>query len=144
RLAVTPVQRTSGDQADILTALAKLRAEPREAPILVDAIRISLREPGRICRQPPVRFRALLEGARADLARHLERQGSERPNQDNVSLNFLITVEYPVRFGLVPPAGEGLRRLSGFVRLRVNPTPRSAQHSANCSKLAQGQCEPKT
>jgi RNA polymerase sigma-70 factor (ECF subfamily) len=92
RPAVTPVQRTSGDQADILTALAKLRAEQREALILVDAIRISLGEAGRICRQPPVRFRALLEGARADLARHLERQGSERPNQDNVSLNFLMTV----------------------------------------------------
>jgi RNA polymerase sigma-70 factor (ECF subfamily) len=87
RPGVTPVQRTSGVQADILAALARLRAEQREALVLVDAIRISLGEAGRICRQPPVRFSALLEAARADLARHLERQGSERLNRDNVSLS---------------------------------------------------------
>jgi RNA polymerase sigma-70 factor, ECF subfamily len=91
RPGVTPVRRTSGEQADILAALAKLRAEQREALVLVDAIRFSLGEAGRICRQPPGRFRTLIEGARADFARHLERQRSERLNQDNVSLSFLLT-----------------------------------------------------
>jgi len=36
--------------------------------------------------------RSLVEGARADLARHLdERQQGERPNQNGVPLGFLLT-----------------------------------------------------
>jgi RNA polymerase sigma-70 factor (ECF subfamily) len=90
RPAVRPPRPTSGEQAEILTALAKLRAEQREALVLVDAIRFSFGEAARICRKPPGRFRTLIEGARADLARHLERQ-RERSHQGAVSLGFLLT-----------------------------------------------------
>jgi DNA-directed RNA polymerase specialized sigma24 family protein len=61
-----------------------LRAEQREALILVEAIRFSFGEAAS-------RFRSLVEGARADLARHLERQQGERPNQKGVPLGFLPT-----------------------------------------------------
>jgi RNA polymerase sigma-70 factor (ECF subfamily) len=91
RPAVTRSGGVSGEHADILAALAKLRAEQREALILVEAIRFSFGEAARICRQPPGRFRSLVEGARAGLARHLERQGSERPNQDSVSLALVLS-----------------------------------------------------
>ena len=91
RPAVTPPGGVNVEHADILAALAKLRAEQREALILIEAIRFSFGEAARICRQPPGRFRSLVEGARADLARHLERQGSERPNQDSVSVALLLS-----------------------------------------------------
>jgi RNA polymerase sigma-70 factor, ECF subfamily len=89
--AVTPPGGASVEHADILAALAKLRAEQREALILVEAIRFSFGEAARICRQPPGRFRSLVEGARADLARHLEGQHREKPNQNGVPLGFLLT-----------------------------------------------------
>jgi RNA polymerase sigma-70 factor (ECF subfamily) len=81
----------SVEHVDILAAFAMLRAEQREALILVEAIRFSFGEAARICRQPPGRFRSLVEGARADLARHLERQRKERPNLDGVSLGQRLT-----------------------------------------------------
>ena len=81
RPAVTPPEGTSHEHADMLAALAKLRAEQREALILVEAIGFSFGEAARICRQPSGRFRSLVEGARTDLARHLERQHREKPNQ---------------------------------------------------------------
>jgi DNA-directed RNA polymerase specialized sigma24 family protein len=74
----------SVEHADILAALAMLRAEQREALILVEATRFSFGEAAS-------RFRSLVEGARADLARHLERQQGERPNQKGVPLGFLPT-----------------------------------------------------
>ncbi len=85
-----PPQATTREQADILSALAKLRPEQREALVLVEAIRFSLGEAGRICRQPPGRFRALLEGARADLASQLEGQRSQRSNQEDLTFPFLV------------------------------------------------------
>jgi RNA polymerase sigma-70 factor (ECF subfamily) len=91
RPAVTPPGRASDEHADILAALVKLRAEQREVLVLVEAIRFSFGEAAKICRQPPGRFRSLVEGARADLARHLERQQGERPNQNGVPLGFLPT-----------------------------------------------------
>jgi RNA polymerase sigma-70 factor, ECF subfamily len=71
RPVVIPPRHMSRDQPDILAALAKLRAEQREALVLVEAIRFSFGEAARICRQPPGRFRALIESAQADLVRHL-------------------------------------------------------------------------
>jgi DNA-directed RNA polymerase specialized sigma24 family protein len=61
---------------DVLAALAELRAQQREALVLVEGIKFSSGEAARICRQPPGRFTTLLEGARADLARHLAKGGS--------------------------------------------------------------------
>jgi RNA polymerase sigma-70 factor (ECF subfamily) len=90
RPAVTPPGRASSTPI-FSPQLAMLRAEQREALILVEAIRFSFGEAARICRQPPRRFRSLVEGARADLARHLERQQGERPNQNGVPLGFLLT-----------------------------------------------------
>jgi RNA polymerase sigma-70 factor (ECF subfamily) len=91
RPAVTPPRGASVEHADILAALAKLRADQREALILVEAIRFSFGEAARICRKPPGRFRSLIEGARADFARHLERERGERPNREGASLGFLLT-----------------------------------------------------
>jgi len=91
RPGVTPPGGASVEHADILGELATLRAEQREALILVEAIRFSFGEAARICRQPPGRFRSLVEGARADLARHLEGQHREKPNQNGVPLGFLLT-----------------------------------------------------
>ena len=91
RPAVTPTGGASVEHADILAALAKLGAEQREALILVEAIRFSFGEAARVCRQPPGRFRNLVEGARADLARHLERQRRKTPSRDCASLGFLLT-----------------------------------------------------
>jgi len=85
RPAVTPTGGASVEHADILAALAKLGAEQREALILVEAIRFSFGEAARVCRQPPGRFRNLVEGARADLARHLERQRRKTPSRDCAS-----------------------------------------------------------
>lgn len=90
RALAMPPQAATREQADILSALAKLRPEQREALVLVEAIRFSLGEAGRICRQPPGRFRALLEGARTDLARHLEGRRSQRSNQDGVTFPFVV------------------------------------------------------
>jgi RNA polymerase sigma-70 factor (ECF subfamily) len=90
RPAVTAPGGASVEHADILAALAKLRAEQREALILIEAIRFSFGEAARICRQPPGRFRSLVEGARANLARHLERQHREKSNQNDVPLGFLL------------------------------------------------------
>src|SRR5262249_236407 len=87
----------SGEHADIVAALAKLRAEQREALILVEAIRFSFGEVARIWREPAGRLRSLVEGARADLARHLERQRGERPNRNGVSLGLLLTAEHHAR-----------------------------------------------
>jgi RNA polymerase sigma-70 factor, ECF subfamily len=91
RPVVTPPLGASSEHDDILAALAKLRAEQREALILVEAIRFSFGEAARICRRPPGRFRNLVEGARADLAGHRERQRRERPSHDGASLGFLLT-----------------------------------------------------
>jgi RNA polymerase sigma-70 factor (ECF subfamily) len=88
-----PAQLAGRDHGDILAALGKLRAEQREALVLVDAIRFSFGEAARICKQPPGRFRTLLEGARADLARHLAGQRSERLKQDAVPLALLVPVQ---------------------------------------------------
>ena len=62
---------------DVLIALAALTAEEREALVLVEAAGCSLREAARICRYPPARFKKLLTGARASLARVLAKQKSE-------------------------------------------------------------------
>jgi RNA polymerase sigma-70 factor, ECF subfamily len=91
RPAVMPPGGASVERSDILATLAKLRAEQREALILVEAIRLSFGEAARICRQPPGRFRNLVEGARADLASHLERQRREGPKHDRVSLGLVLT-----------------------------------------------------
>jgi RNA polymerase sigma-70 factor, ECF subfamily len=87
-----PAQLAGRDHGDILAALGKLRAEQREALVLVEAIRFSFGEAARICKQPPGRFRTLVEGARADLARHLARQRSEGLKQDAVPLAPLVRV----------------------------------------------------
>jgi RNA polymerase sigma-70 factor (ECF subfamily) len=91
RPAVMPPGGASVERSDILATLAKLRAEQREALILVEAIRLSFGEAARICGQPPGRFRNLVEGARADLASHLERQRREGPKHDRVSLGLVLT-----------------------------------------------------
>jgi RNA polymerase sigma-70 factor, ECF subfamily len=92
RPAPAPVQLLGGDHVDTLAALGKLRAEQREALVLVEAIRFSFGEAARICKQPPGRFRTLVEGARADLARHLARRRSEGLKQDAVPLAPLVRV----------------------------------------------------
>jgi RNA polymerase sigma-70 factor (ECF subfamily) len=90
RPAHMPPRVAGREHGDILAALAKLRAQQREALVLVEAIRLSFDEAARVCRQPPGRFRTLLEGARADLARHLAKQRSEKPKQESVSLALLV------------------------------------------------------
>ena len=72
----------SVEHTDILAALAMLRAEQREALILVEAIRFWFGEAAS-------RFRSLVEGARVELARHLKRQQGK--NQNGVPLGFLLT-----------------------------------------------------
>ena len=91
RPAVTPPGGRASSTPIFSPQLAMLRAEQREALILVEAIRFSFGEAARICRQPPGRFRNLVEGARADLARHLERQRRKTPSRDCASLGFLLT-----------------------------------------------------
>jgi RNA polymerase sigma-70 factor, ECF subfamily len=78
RPVAVPPRRASREHADILAALAKLRAEQREALVLVEALRFPSGQAARVCKLPPGRFRTLIEGARADLGRHLEKQRSER------------------------------------------------------------------
>ena len=93
RPTLTPPQLPGFEHGEVLTALAKVRAQQREALVLVEAIKFSSGEAARICRQPPGRFTTLLEGARADLARHLAKQGSGGPSQDSVSLALLVPVQ---------------------------------------------------
>jgi RNA polymerase sigma-70 factor (ECF subfamily) len=93
RPAPAPAQLAGRDHGDILAALGKLRAEQREALVLVEAIRFSFGEAARMCKQPPGRFRTLVEGARADLVRHLAKQRSERLKQDAVSLAPPVRVQ---------------------------------------------------
>jgi RNA polymerase sigma-70 factor, ECF subfamily len=93
RPARAPAELADRDHGDILAALGKLRAEQREALVLVEAIRFSFGEAARVCKQPPGRFRSLVEGARTDLARHLARQRSEGPKQDAVPLALLVPAQ---------------------------------------------------
>jgi RNA polymerase sigma-70 factor (ECF subfamily) len=93
RPTAVPPRLAGTEHSDILAALAKLRAQQREALVLVEAIRFSFGEAARICRQPPGRFRTLLEGARADLARHLATQRSEKLKQDSVSLALFVPIQ---------------------------------------------------
>jgi len=86
-------QYPSGEHGDTLAAFAKMPADQREALVLIEAAGFSMAAAARICRHPPGRFKALVASARANLARHLARQRSERLQQKAISLVLLTSAE---------------------------------------------------
>jgi len=88
-----PVRRCEArtrEQDDVLSALARLPIEQREALILVDAAVCTEAKAGQICRCSPRRFKKLLAEARAAFAKHRSRRTSDARRDNALPFTSLV------------------------------------------------------